>query len=112
MSADRRLINFVFMDLAFVLGGYFARPKTRRNWKTKRINYFLDRGLFPRSEGRNWLFSRANLDFPVQPYPRPCPIILGRGFRNTQDFGGLGNGHADEIPQLDQLGLGLVVGGE
>jgi len=52
---------------------------------------------------------RGDLDFFVQPNPRPRPIVFGGRFRNVEDFGGFGNSHAHKISQLDQLSLGLVV---
>ena len=58
------------------------------------------------------LISGAGFDFLVQPYPRPGPVILGRGLRDAKDLGGFGDGHTHEVAQFDQFSLDVVVDGE
>ena len=49
--------------------------------------------------------SSTPLQFPEQPGPRKGPVALRSGSGNAEGLGGFLDRHADEIAQLDHLGL-------
>src|SRR5262245_63640549 len=69
-------------------------------------------GITPRQSGKKSPAGRGPLDGLVQPGPgvRPQPVAGPRG--DAQHGGRLGDRQAGEEPKVDQVGRGLVLGGE